>query len=197
MAEHWSPEPQLGESLFDDVPRLLASQKPNGQFGTDPWICRDQNVLLPLSAAWCLEGSPYYHSDEVLTVLEDLLSEPPRRGEDMEHPQLPGNREAALRCRDVPTVMLRKNRLVDSFLTQIASGETLQMIRCGKGVAVEEDDQITRGLLKPAIARRTAALLRIGRNQAEIPTISVRHALRHHLPRAVSAAVVDDDDLVA
>ncbi len=69
MAEHWSPEPQLGESLFDDVPRLLASQKPNGQFGTDPWICRDQNVLLPLSAAWCLEGSPYYHSDEVLTAI--------------------------------------------------------------------------------------------------------------------------------
>ena len=65
----WKPEPQLLESLVSAVPDVLSSQKENGRFGTEPWICGDQNVLLPLAAAWALEESPYYHHPEVLSAI--------------------------------------------------------------------------------------------------------------------------------
>ena len=38
MAKTWKPEPQLLESLDAGVPDILASQKENGQFGTEPWF---------------------------------------------------------------------------------------------------------------------------------------------------------------
>jgi hypothetical protein len=61
MATTWKPEPQLLEPLDAAVPDILASQKENGQFGTEPWISTDQNVMLALAAAWSLEESSHYH----------------------------------------------------------------------------------------------------------------------------------------
>jgi len=63
---YWKPEPELRQHLYDAVPGILDSQKANGQFGTEPWIPADQNVLLPLSAAWELPDSPYFRDDRVL-----------------------------------------------------------------------------------------------------------------------------------
>lgn len=65
----WTREPQLLESLDVAVPEILASQKPNGQFGTEPWISTDQNVMLALAAAWSLEDSAHCHSDRVLDAI--------------------------------------------------------------------------------------------------------------------------------
>lgn len=67
---NWQPEPELLASLDRAVPDLLASQKANGQFGTEPWISTDQNVLLALAAAWSLEGSEHHHSDAVLDAID-------------------------------------------------------------------------------------------------------------------------------
>ena len=69
MSQIWKPEPQLLESLVSAVPDILSSQKENGQFGTEPWVCRDQNVLFPLSTAWALEQSLYHHTPEVLNAI--------------------------------------------------------------------------------------------------------------------------------
>lgn len=69
MAKIWKPEPQLLESLDGSIPDLLASQKENGQFGAEPWICHDQNIILALAAAWSIEGSIYHHNDEVLDAI--------------------------------------------------------------------------------------------------------------------------------
>ena len=69
MEKVWKPEPQLLESLVSAVPDILSSQKANGQFGTEPWICRDQNVVFPLAAAWALEGSRYRHDPAVLDAI--------------------------------------------------------------------------------------------------------------------------------
>ncbi|MDA0711416.1 MAG: hypothetical protein O3B73_14545, partial [bacterium] len=65
----WTREPQLLESLDLAVPDILASQKPNGQFGTEPWISTDQNVLLALAAAWSLEDSSHHHSGHLLQAI--------------------------------------------------------------------------------------------------------------------------------
>ena len=69
MAEVWSPEPELLASLDAAVPEILASQKENGQFGTEPWICGDQNVIFPLAAAWHLNDSRYHGNEEVLEAI--------------------------------------------------------------------------------------------------------------------------------
>ncbi|MDP6039172.1 MAG: hypothetical protein QGG64_11530 [Candidatus Latescibacteria bacterium] len=65
----WMREPQLHESLDLAIPDILSSQKENGQFGTEPWISTDQNVLLALSAAWSLEESAYYQSEQILDAI--------------------------------------------------------------------------------------------------------------------------------
>lgn len=69
MATIWKPESQLLESLDAAVPDILASQKENGQFGTEPWISTDQNVMLALAAAWSREQSSHYHSEAVLDAV--------------------------------------------------------------------------------------------------------------------------------
>jgi hypothetical protein len=69
MTDYWKPEPELISSLDDSIPDILASQKDNGQFGTDPWISIDQNVLLALAAAWSLEESRYYGDEAVLSAI--------------------------------------------------------------------------------------------------------------------------------
>ncbi len=65
----WRREPELLQSLDAEVPRLLAAQKPNGQFGTDPWISTDQNVLLALAAAWSRPDSAHFHSEALLDAI--------------------------------------------------------------------------------------------------------------------------------
>ena len=68
-AVHWKPEPDLLATLDNAVPEILASQHPNGRFGTDPWICQDQNVLLALAAAWSLPESRYHGCENVLDAI--------------------------------------------------------------------------------------------------------------------------------
>jgi len=68
----WAPRAFLIRSLVDAVPGYLESFHPDtGRFGSEPWICQDQNVLFPLAAAWAIEDSqnPYYHSAEVLNII--------------------------------------------------------------------------------------------------------------------------------
>ena len=54
---YWKPEPELWKALYDAVPEILDSQREDGRFGTEPWICRDQHLTLPLAAAWSFEDS--------------------------------------------------------------------------------------------------------------------------------------------
>ncbi len=54
------------------IPGILRSQDPKtGHFGTGIWISTDQNVLLPLAAAWSYRDArnPYYHSTQVLNAI--------------------------------------------------------------------------------------------------------------------------------
>ena len=58
--------------LVAQVPGILASQdRATGRFGSGIWICNDQNVVLPLAAAWRYRdaANPYYHSAEVLEAI--------------------------------------------------------------------------------------------------------------------------------
>ncbi|MCZ2080227.1 MAG: hypothetical protein HUU41_08050 [Bryobacteraceae bacterium] len=60
------------EDLVAQVPKILASQDAKtGRFGEGIWIVTDQNVLLPLAAAWSFqhERNPYYHKPEVLNAI--------------------------------------------------------------------------------------------------------------------------------
>jgi len=68
----WPPRRYLIDSLVDDVPGILEAYHPEtGRFGTEPWICGDQNVIFPLAVAWSLEdaSNPFHHSDEVLAAI--------------------------------------------------------------------------------------------------------------------------------
>jgi hypothetical protein len=58
--------------LVAQVPALLESQdRATGRFGTGIWIVTDQNVMLPLAAAWSSKSSrnPYYHDRAVLEAV--------------------------------------------------------------------------------------------------------------------------------
>jgi len=68
----WPPRNFLIQSLVASVPETLKAFHPEtGRFGTEPWICNDQNVLLPLAAAWSLRSpdNPYYHDKKLLEVI--------------------------------------------------------------------------------------------------------------------------------
>ncbi len=70
--DQWPPRDYLVESLVDDIPAILDSyDRETGRFGSEPWICTDQNRIFPLAAAWSLDhpDNPYYHSDEVLEAI--------------------------------------------------------------------------------------------------------------------------------
>ncbi|MBI2437900.1 MAG: hypothetical protein HYV36_03700 [Lentisphaerae bacterium] len=69
MNRLWKPESELLQSLDKAIPGILSSQKSTGQFGTEPWICRDQNVVLPLAAAWSLPDSAHHHRPGVLEAI--------------------------------------------------------------------------------------------------------------------------------
>ena len=54
------------------VPEILASQDPRtGRFGTGIWLVTDQDVMLPLAAAWATKGrnNPYYRDPKVLQAI--------------------------------------------------------------------------------------------------------------------------------
>lgn len=68
----WPPRDYLLKSLVDGIEPILKSQDlATGRFGSQPWICSDQNVLITLAAAWSIEdaNNPWYHSDRVLTAI--------------------------------------------------------------------------------------------------------------------------------
>ena len=69
MGNVWKPEPEMRDVLLDAVPGILADQREDGRFGTAPWICRDQEAIFPLAAAWSLEDSPYYRDESVLAAI--------------------------------------------------------------------------------------------------------------------------------
>lgn len=71
-AETWPDRPWLVAALVRDVPDILKTQNPeNGRFGGDPWTCQDQNVLLPLAAAWATSdpANPYHHDRALLLAV--------------------------------------------------------------------------------------------------------------------------------
>jgi hypothetical protein len=58
--------------VVTQTPALLASQdRTTGRFGKGIWIVNDQNVMLPLAAAWSFKNSrnPYYHDRAVLEAI--------------------------------------------------------------------------------------------------------------------------------
>src|SRR5688500_13278178 len=60
------------QQLVRQVPTLLKQQVPEaGRFGTGIWIVTDQNLLLPLAAAWSIKdpANPYYHDAAVLEAV--------------------------------------------------------------------------------------------------------------------------------
>ena len=70
---NWNPRERFLKSLVAEVPVVLKSQNQRtGRFGTEPWICDDQNVIFPLAAAWAIQypANPYYHD---ATVLEAIM----------------------------------------------------------------------------------------------------------------------------
>mgnify|MGYP000995750059 FL=1 len=52
-APSWPDRDWLVMSLVTGVDAILKTQDAeSGRFGTEPWVCTDQNVLFPLAAAW-------------------------------------------------------------------------------------------------------------------------------------------------
>ena len=45
---------------------ILEHARPSGQFGTDPWIVRDQDVILTLTLLYQCEGGPHYRDPKLL-----------------------------------------------------------------------------------------------------------------------------------
>jgi len=84
---NWNPRERFLKSLIAEVPSILKSQdQRTGRFGTEPWICDDQNVIFPLAAAWAIRepASPYYHSPAVLEAImkggDALIAAQDKRG---------------------------------------------------------------------------------------------------------------------
>ncbi|MDD4870054.1 MAG: hypothetical protein PHR77_05790 [Kiritimatiellae bacterium] len=83
----WNPRERFIKSLIKDVPSILKSQdRETGRFGSQPWICSDQNVIFPLAAAWAIEdkANPYYHSPDLLEVImkggDALIADQDKKG---------------------------------------------------------------------------------------------------------------------
>jgi hypothetical protein len=71
-AEKWDYKKQFLPYLIDGIQTILDSQnKETGGFGTQPWICTDQNAIYPLAAAWAIEDpdNQWYHNEEVLDAI--------------------------------------------------------------------------------------------------------------------------------
>ncbi|MCX7825193.1 MAG: hypothetical protein N2689_06505 [Verrucomicrobiae bacterium] len=70
--DDWNPREPLLQSLLKGVPAILKSQNPQtGRFGTEPWVCGDQDVVFALAAAWAIQdnSNPFHRSAEVLEAI--------------------------------------------------------------------------------------------------------------------------------
>jgi len=70
--QEWPPREYLLKSLVEEVPKILDTYHPEtGRFGTEPWICTDQNVIFPLAAAWAIKdpANPWYHDEKLLQAI--------------------------------------------------------------------------------------------------------------------------------
>jgi hypothetical protein len=68
----WPPKKFLIRSLVNSVDQIIKTFNPeNGRFGSEPWICQDQNVIFPLAAAWVIKDpdNPYYHDPKLLNII--------------------------------------------------------------------------------------------------------------------------------
>jgi hypothetical protein len=59
----------LIEILESKVDSILSLSRPSGQFGTEPWIVRDQDVMLTLALLYTCEGSEHFKSPELLETI--------------------------------------------------------------------------------------------------------------------------------
>lgn len=70
--EEWPPHAYFIKCVVDDVPGILeVYDAETGRFGDEPWICRDQNRIYTLAAAWAIEDpdNPYFHDPDVLEAI--------------------------------------------------------------------------------------------------------------------------------
>ena len=59
----------LLRALEAKLPSILATVRPNGQFGTEPWIVRDQDAILTLALLYHCEGGPHYRDPKFLELI--------------------------------------------------------------------------------------------------------------------------------
>lgn len=59
----------LLRALEAKLPAILATARPNGQFGTTPWIVRDQDAILTLALLYHCEGGPHYREPKFLELI--------------------------------------------------------------------------------------------------------------------------------
>ena len=70
--DNWPPRAYLLKSLTHAVPGYLETfHAETGKFGTEPWICSDQNLVFPLAAAWAIEDgdNPWYRGEDLLHAI--------------------------------------------------------------------------------------------------------------------------------
>ena len=68
----WPDRTWLIASLVHEVPEILKTQDPeSGRFGSDPWVCMEQNVIFPLAVAWATQdpANPYHHDAGLLQAI--------------------------------------------------------------------------------------------------------------------------------
>lgn len=58
-------------SLEAQAPAILASWNPGGRFGTEPWVVRDQDVLLPLALLYKTEGTKFHRDRNLLQKIAE------------------------------------------------------------------------------------------------------------------------------
>src|SRR5437773_10355227 len=87
-AADWRFKDEFLPQLVEKVPEILKSQdKSSGRFGKGVWICRDQEVMYPLAAAWAMESTknPFYHDTQVLDAImsggDALIAEQTPKGQ--------------------------------------------------------------------------------------------------------------------
>ena len=59
----------LLRALEAKLPGILATSRPTGQFGTEPWIVRDQDAILTLALLYHCEGGPHYKDPSLLAQI--------------------------------------------------------------------------------------------------------------------------------
>ena len=59
----------LLRALEAKLPDILKHARPTGQFGTEPWIVNDQNVMLTLALLYLCEGGPHFRDPKLLELI--------------------------------------------------------------------------------------------------------------------------------